>query len=67
MPRYNIQRISSGGASVTEKKFGASAGASYAAESGVGIGVALDMQRADAGAGDVSKLGFSVGVFYRLN
>jgi hypothetical protein len=54
MPRYNIQRISS-------------AGGSYAMENGVGVGVAVDMQRTAAGTGDVSKVGFSVGVSYLLN
>jgi hypothetical protein len=68
MPRLNILRESTGGISNdTEYKFGASAGGSYAAESGVGIGAALDLQMRDDGAGgNNSAIGFSVGVFYAM-
>jgi len=68
MPRLNIFRQSTGGISDdTEYKFGTSLGGSYAAESGVGVGVALDWQMKDDGlGGNSSAIGFSIGLFYAM-
>ena len=68
MPRFNFAR-SSGSAfttSSTQKKFGASAGVSIATEAGVGVSLALDLQRSDNGTGlaDESRVGFSVAMTY---
>ena len=66
MPRINFLRDSSGGVSNTESKFGASAGAAYTSEGGVGVGVAFDLQRAESLPEDVSRVGFLAYVFYAL-
>lgn len=66
MPRWNFLRSSSGGSSNTESKFGASAGGSYAMESGAGIFAVLDLQRFETVGGDESALGFGIGLFYAL-
>ena len=62
MPRYNFMRF----AGSTESKFGASAGGSYATENGMGFFLALDLQRYESLAGDLSAFGLGVGVFYAL-
>ena len=66
MPRINLLRTSNG-TSNTDTKFGASAGAQYALESGIGIGVAFDLQRADGGTADVSSVLISAGISYAIN
>ena len=69
MPRINLLRRSFSGTtpSNTDTKFGASAGAAYVLESGLGIGVAFDLQRIDSGTADVSSVLISAGVSYAIN
>ena len=62
MPRYNFTRF----AGSTESKLGASAGGSYAAENGVGFGLALDWQIVESLPDDDHSLMFGVFVFYAL-
>ena len=68
MPRVSLVRTSGDAVaeSSTDTKFGASAGLTVASEGGVGVGLALDMQRADGGTEDVSVFGLGAYVFYVL-
>ena len=67
MPRFNIARVSAGGVSNSQKKIGGSAGVQYMTESGLGLGAAIDMQRAEGVGGDVTGVFFSAGVSYAIN
>jgi len=68
MPRFNFARSSGSAftASSTEKKFSASAGVSIVTEAGVGVSLALDLQRSDDGTGlaDESRVSFSLAMTY---
>jgi hypothetical protein len=67
MPRFNISRVSAGGVSNSQKKIGGSAGVQYMTESGLGLGAAIDMQRAEGVGGDVTGVFFSADVSYAIN
>ena len=68
MPRYNFRRASTGGTSLTDRNFGASAGVSVNTEAGIGFHVAFDLQREDPLDTGISSSAFvfGAGVHYRI-